>query len=267
MSDRFSSVEIADPAFRAGARIETTVTSVALGGRRADCSFWIPALSPETARPLPLVILLHGVGGSHWAWFGKGGAEQIAASMIATGETEPFALAAPSDGLLGFGSAYVAQPGADVASWILDDVPDLAGRVDPRIDAAAPIGLIGLSMGGYGALRLALAAGKTRVPAAVGMSSLTTLADHARFGVDPLPDVADERSRSILGALDASDVAAALRIVCGRDDFLIEDNRRLHDALALRGVAHEWIEDEGDHSWEYWRRHLPGAVSFVRRHL
>ena len=71
-----------------------TVQSPALG-RRADVSFYLPQGLEK--QPLPLVLLLHGVYGSHWAWMFKGGAHETAARLAAeTGQ--PFMLAMPSDG-------------------------------------------------------------------------------------------------------------------------------------------------------------------------
>jgi putative tributyrin esterase len=258
---RFRTVEITDVDLRAGGRADATVFSPALGGR-VDCSFWIP---PGTdGVPLPLVVLLHGVYGSHWAWFGRGAADRAATDLVATGRLPACVIASPSDGLLGHGSGYVRQPGADVPTWILDEVPELAAIVSADVDPEGAIALIGLSMGGFGALRLAATAGADGVRAAVGLSSITAIEQMALFGVDPLPttDAADQRS--IVAALDdhGHDVGA-LRVVCGRADLLVEHNRRLHFDLDRRGIPHDWVEDDGRHEWSYWRRHLPAALEFV----
>ena len=64
MSAPFRTVEITEPGLRHGGRIDATVFSAAMA-RRVDCTFWVPDGAGE--RPLPLVILLHGVYGSHWS--------------------------------------------------------------------------------------------------------------------------------------------------------------------------------------------------------
>ena len=56
---------------------------------------------------VPLVMLLHGVYGSHWAWSRKGGAHHTAARLIEQGQIPPMVLAMPSDGLWGDGSGYI----------------------------------------------------------------------------------------------------------------------------------------------------------------
>lgn len=260
MTTDFRTIEITDDDLRHEGRVDATVFSAALG-RRVDCTFWVPDRHGVT---LPLVVLLHGVYGSHWAWWGRGGARKAAADLIAAGRIPPCVLAMPSDGLIGHGSGYVAQPGADVPAWILDEVPALASIVEPAVDALAPLALVGLSMGGFGALRLAAAHESGRVAAAVGLSSITALDQMSTFGVDPLPAVTGPTDRSVIEAIDARTMALPpMRLACGRDDLLIDHNRLLHRALGDRGIAHDWIEDEGGHEWGYWRRNLPSALEFV----
>ena len=186
-----------------------------------------------------LVILLHGVYGSHWAWAGRGAADRAARDLIAAGRLPPFALAMPSDGLFGLGSGYVAQTGGDVPSWVLDEVPLLASLGDPR-----------RRPGGAGGHRRAVD-GRVRRPAprcrgrrARGARSpARRRSPHfdqlALFGARP-PDVADETDRSVIAAVRANRAALpAMRLDCGTDDLLIEQNRALHRQLDELGVDHE----------------------------
>ena len=107
----FASVECSDPRFeRDGLRV-ITVRSGALG-RRADVCFWAPPIGNSPAT-LPLLILLHGSGGSAWSWPLNGGAHLTAARLIEAEEIAPVALAMPSDGLWGTGSGYVPHADAD----------------------------------------------------------------------------------------------------------------------------------------------------------
>jgi len=56
-------------------------------------------------------------------------------------------------GYWGDGSGDVKHDNADYATWIVDEVPEAAALVDARC-AGSPRFITGLSMGGYGALRL-----------------------------------------------------------------------------------------------------------------
>jgi S-formylglutathione hydrolase FrmB len=254
-------VELSDPRFEVDGLRHATANSRALG-RRADATFWAPA---EHDGPLPLVILLHGVYGSHWAWAHKAGANRIAGKLIAEEVIPPIALAMPSDGLFGLGSGYVPHAGGDFTAWILDEVPWLASQALAGVDPDAPVALAGLSMGGFGALLLA-ARHPARVRAAAGLSSITDFAQ-MRFFVGDISgyDVA-EADRSVLDAiLAARDRVPPLRLDCGSDDPLIEPNRALHRQLDEGGIAHEWEEPPGGHEWPYWEAHLPDALRFVTR--
>jgi enterochelin esterase-like enzyme len=254
----FVTLEATETELVVGGVAHATVMSGALG-RRADCTFWAP---PGAAGPLPLVVLLHGVYGSHWAWVGQGAADRTAAGLVASGRTRPFALAMPSDGLIGHGSGYVAHPDADVPAWILGEVPLLASLLIPGVAPDPPIALAGLSMGGYGALRLAAVAGE-RVVAAAGLSSITELEQMRLFGA-AVPDVAADVDRSVLAAARAHrDTLPPLWLECGDADLLVDANRRLHADLTAEGIAHEWFERPGTHEWAYWRAHLATALEYV----
>ncbi len=59
----------------------------------------------------------------------------------------------------------------------------------------------------------------------------------------------------------------ALRIDCGTEDFLIEDNRSFHAHLVRRKLEHEYKEFPGGHEWGYWDTHVQEAIAFHRQHL
>jgi enterochelin esterase-like enzyme len=124
--------------------------------------------------------------------------------------------------------------------------------------------IAGLSMGGFGALRLA---GKypQRFLAAAGHSSVTEAAQ-----MDVL--MAENRAGWASAPVDNSVLAAlqgahgplpALRFDCGRGDaLLLEANRQLHAELQAAGIAHEYAEHDGGHDWTYWSKHLADTLRF-----
>ena len=117
----FRTLEVSDPALSPPGLHFVTVKSAALG-QRADVLLFAPRQAAGQ-RDLPLVTLLHGVYGSHWAWALTGGAHRTAARLIAAGEIPPLVLAMPSDGLWGDGSGYVRHAQQDFERWIVDEVP------------------------------------------------------------------------------------------------------------------------------------------------
>jgi S-formylglutathione hydrolase FrmB len=172
-------------------------------------------------------------------------------------------LAMPSDGLWGDGSGYVPHGAQDFERWIVEEVPAAARAACVACSEASPLCIAGLSMGGFGALRLA---GKypVRFAAAAGHSSATTatqldeLLAETRAGWSHEP-----HDTSVLEALRGAGAALPpLRFDCGRDDPFIAANRRLHAELQAAGIAHEFAEHDGGHGWDYWSRHLEDTLCF-----
>ena len=257
--DMFRTIDISDPRFESEGLRCVTVKSAALRGR-GDLTVWAPA----GTTPAALVVLLHGVYGSHWCWTLRGGAHRTAARLVAAGAIPPLALAMPSDGLRGDGTGYVRHgDGADFGRWIVDEVPAAARAALPALDHSAPLFLAGLSMGGFGALRLG-ATHAARVGAISGHSSITHVSQMSQFVEE---DVAllrtDPAEASALDALVAAGEALPpLRFDCGIDDQLITENRALHAALEARGIPHVYEEYPGTHEWAYWEAHVEDTLRF-----
>ncbi len=261
----FRTLEVSDPALSPPGLRFVTVKSAALG-QRADLLLFVPrqaAWRPPAQPPLPLVLLLHGVYGSHWAWAFQGGAHLTAQRLIDRGEIPPLVLAMPSDGLWGDGSGYVRHAEQDFERWIVDEVPAAAALASDACSADSPLCIAGLSMGGFGALRLA-GRHPRRFVAAAGHSSVTEAAQ-----LDTL--LAETRAHWAATPADASVAAAlcnaaaplpALRFDCGLDDPFLPANRRLHDELRQAGIAHVYAEHPGGHGWPYWARHLEDTLCF-----
>ena len=47
-----------------------------------------------------------------------------------------------------------------------------------------------------------------------------------------------------------------LWIACGKEDRLIESNRKLLEFLKSRDIRYTWTETPGAHTWMVWRRYL-----------
>lgn len=239
-----------------------TVKSGALG-RRADISFYVPPKAE--AEKLPLVILLHGVYGSHWAWLYKGGAHQVLDRLIREENLPPMMLAMPSDGLWGDGSGYVRHRDADYSRWIVDEVPEAAAEIDAR-SKDAPRFISGLSMGGYGALRLGLLYPK-KFTGISAHSSITDVPPQMQdFVEEPLAEfnLAETASLAVIDCAKQCSSLPHLRFDCGTEDTLIEPNRTLHRDLEEAGIPHVYEEFAGGHTWEYWHEHLADTLRFFR---
>ncbi|MEX1048978.1 MAG: alpha/beta hydrolase-fold protein [Akkermansiaceae bacterium] len=243
-----------------GKLLFVTVKSPALSSR-ADLSIYVPKQA-EGLDHVPVIILLHGVYGSHWSWACLAKAHLSLQQMIDSGEVPPMILAMPSDGLWGDGSAYLEHSGKSFDQWIVDDVPHAVSEVTGNpLDAPHFIG--GLSMGGFGAMRLG-ALHPQRFRGFSGHSSITHLNQMPLFVEEPLDSFNPAGLEiSVLDAiLTTPEMLPPFRFDCGVDDPLIEHNRALAGQLASAGIAFTYQEFPGGHEWPYWEEHVRRTFRF-----
>lgn len=255
------SIEISNPAFEHDHLRFVTVKSANLQGR-GDICFYIP-LHVVQKKSIPLVILLHGVYGSAWSWPLSSGVHLQVQQAIEQGILQPMILAMPSDGLFGDGSGYVQHADKDYEKWITEDVIQVAKELFSDLTESSPVFIAGLSMGGYGALRLA-AKHPHLFAGASGLSSITTLADFKLFVEEDLSNYSFMKEQyDIIDILRSQkDLLKPFRLDCGTDDLLIAQNRLLHELLRNDNIHHVYEEYEGKHDWDYWQRNIMQTLLF-----
>lgn len=266
-TSHFRTIGVSCPPCEQGGLRFVTVKSPALA-RRADITLFIPEQA-RGRRNVPLVVLLHGVYASHWAWAFCGGAHETARRLMEEKAISPMVLAMPCDGLWGDGTAYLDQSAGNFERWIMEDVPAAAAEAGGCTGSDSPLLLSGLSMGGYGALRLGLKHA-ARVRAISAHSSITHLRDLRDFLEEPLESFGPldrEELDPVFWALRHRDCLPPLRFDCGTEDFLLEQNRLLHYRLKEAAIPHLYEEYSGGHTWDYWREHLRDSLLFFHNVL
>lgn len=239
-----------------------TVKSNALK-KRADITIFNPSKNDISDKSLPLVILLHGVYGSHWAWAMKGKVHETMQKLVSEGKIKSMVLAMPSDGLFGDGSGYVPHKTENYEKWIVEDVIEVMKEQYTQITDESPIFITGLSMGGYGALRLG-----AKYPhlfrAFSGLSSITHFEQLEQFISDfeSLKNLALEQDGVIDWMTKNKAILPPFRFDCGSNDILIEHNRKLHSQLTNQEIPHIYLENPGEHSWDYWEKHIAETLIF-----
>ena len=196
--------------------------------------------------PFPVLYQLHGRSDDHRAWLQRSNLVRYAADL-------PLLIVMPA----AENSFYLGG----FERLMIDELPAHVARTFHASDRAA-IG--GLSMGGYGAIRLGLKyperyrsifAHSSRLPARAELASL----DWARgFDLDDL-DVDSLAAR----AKNLPDLA----FDCGTEDHLLADSRRFHARLESLGLSHRYDEHPGGHTWDYWDRHVQTALAHHLRAL
>ncbi|MEM8899433.1 MAG: alpha/beta hydrolase-fold protein [Bacteroidota bacterium] len=263
--ESFRSVELSDAPFEMSGLRFLTVKTPNLKGRGDICLF-VPKQAANLVS-LPIYILLHGVYGSSWVWALKGGVHLSAQTLIDQQKIKPAIIAMPSDGLWGDGSGYIHHNEIQFDQWIISDVPKAIRENIPQADEHSPICIGGLSMGGYGALRLG-----TNFPgifqAISAHSSITQLVEMESFVEEPLSSY--EGEPAFLDVIQAAEkhkeILPPIRFDCGTSDPLLAANRTLHNQFTRLGIPHVFEEFPGGHEWPYWQEHVVSSLNFFDQH-
>jgi len=289
--------------------------SAALGARKRFLVY-LPPSYPRRGTRYPVVYLLHGRTGNEAEWLAKGDLDAVADSVFAAGPP-PLILVMP-DGDNSFWVNWEASPGvaACAGDSLLAEAPssfcvpvsrygdyvarDLVAQVDSAFRTLADRahrGVAGLSMGGTGALTLAL----TYPDVFSAVAALSSVA--APFYLGPRPYQAPAGQARSLGDLEEAmgrplgpftrarwgpDTAAwwrhdperaarrlrdsgrglpAIWLEVGTGDPYLDENRAFAAALRELHVAHQYLEREGGHQWSYWRAHLGETLRWFQHRL
>ena len=263
---KFFTTEISNPENEFDHLRFITVKSKALQ-RRADITVYIPPVS-NTVHSLDVVILLHGVYGSHWAWAMNAGVHKTADRLIQQGKMRPMVLVMPSDGLYGDGSGYLPHQVEDYEKWIVEDVIAAVREQITVVSNNSNFFITGLSMGGYGALRLG-AKYSNVIRSFSGLSSITEFSQMKIFleegEYDKLSSLVTKQENVLDCLLANKERLPDFYFDCGSEDLLIEFNRKLHQSLVENNIKHTYKENPGSHQWDYWRTHIEDSLLFFNR--
>ena len=218
----------------------------------------------ETGDTYPTLYLLHGMSDDHTTWMRRTSVERYA-------EEHGIAVVMPTTYLgwytdMKFGYNYRTFIGEELPKICRSFFPGMSGRREDKF-------VSGNSMGGYGALAAALS-----YPGTFGFCAPLSAAfdpthlhdpEHPEntyftdiFG-DPADFAGSPNDLYALAAKRASDGTPAVRIyaVCGTDDFLLADNRRMRDHLTALGWDFTYREADGAHTWSFWDREIQNVLN------
>lgn len=226
-------------------------------------------LLPDTGKPpFATMYLLHGLSDDYTIWLRRTRIEEYVKNL-------PLAVVMP-DGYRGFYTNAVTGPA--YATYMISDV---VGSVERHFNVKRSRNarcISGLSMGGYGALRLALGYPDLFASAHSHSGALMfgsrspehALPDRSReyqliLGDDPRGT--DHDLLTLAKRARKQNKLPKLRIDCGTEDFLLEPNRTFTKELHKLKVPHEYEEFPGAHEWGYWDLHIREAIDFHAKNL
>ncbi len=232
---------------------------------RVDLTVYLPK-EAIGINNLPVVILLHGVYGSHWSWALNGSAHTSLQQGIENGTFLPMLLVMPSDGLWGDGSGYINHSGKDFEQWVAKEVPLLVKKLYPEVGTESHFYIAGLSMGAYGALRI----GSKYKDIFKGISghSCITAADQLNIFVEekiPLEQLDPQEIALENHLIKYKNQLPPLRFDCGLKDPLYHFNKKLHSLLEKENIAHQFEVLAGKHDWAYWKENVNKSFDFFSK--
>ncbi len=218
---------------------------------------------PSIKGPYATLYQLHGLSDDYSGWERRTSIERYVMDL-------PLVVVMPDGGR---GWYIDAAEGYAYESHIMKDTIGFVEKFFPVDKKRKARAIGGLSMGGYGAMKLALkfAGSFASVAAHSGAlahghdSDLTSGPEFKRiFGENPTGGPNDVFA--LAEKLKPSQ-APAIRFDCGTSDGLVAANRRFHRHLARLGIKHTYREYPGAHTWAYWDEHFQKALRFHRRNL
>lgn len=219
----------------------------------------IGVASREPAGPPPLLYLLHGLSDDHSAWMRYTSIERYAAER-------GLAVVMPAVGRSFYADERTGHP---YWTFVSEELPELVASFVNVTDDPAKTYVAGLSMGGYGTLKLALNHPQ-RYAAAASLSGVADIRGLRAAGEREqlfsrvfAGEIAD--SEDPLRLLAQADPATLPRlwIGCGTEDLLFDGNRRFAEQARAAGAEVTTDFPPGDHEWSLWDAQLPGVLDFL----
>lgn len=216
-------------------------------------------------KPLPTLYLLHGLSDDHTAWVRN-------SRVISYAENLDLAIVMPAVNR----SFYTDMVhGARYWTFISDELPRIMEACFPLCSTREGRFAAGLSMGGYGAMKLGLLRPE-RYAAIAALSAPLWMHEAMSFSPDEewLREMADifgseEQLRGGEGnlALAAEKLsperAPKMYVACGTEDFLFEANEMFISRFGGKfGIAYETVPG-ASHTWSFWDQQIQKVLPWL----
>lgn len=261
------------PTLHGGARpvhstiVHDEVVSTALQGQKKSFLVYLPPsyTSPAgRAKRYPTLYLLHGSPGSERDWFSAGKANQSADTLIALGRISELILILPNgNGRPGttseWGNSFDRRQ--NIETYVAADLVNYVDHKYRTIADTAHRGIAGLSMGGFGAMNIAV-----HHPDIFGV--VISLGGYYRAeGSIWGGNAAYMRENSPLVMLPTNKRAWHLRIYLGaatRDQPYYNDTKEFVQELHTLHIPYRLDVQNGFHAWNVWQTQLYNAFLWLR---
>lgn len=217
-----------------------------------------------------VLYLLHGAFGNYSDWIRGSNIERYAVERR-------LAVVMPSVENSYYQNMYRGLP---YLNYVKDELPEFIQTLFPVSDKREDTFVAGLSMGGYGALRVAFEkpqsyAACASLSGAIDIQSSKNRHAAAANVVSPIkwdllledPDHIDG-SEADLYTLIAKRIGEGGPLpkvfqTCGTEDFIYRANVKAHEKLLELGIDLTYEEHPGIHDWNYWDKHIQRVLDWL----
>jgi enterochelin esterase-like enzyme len=234
------------------------------------------------------LYLLHGIEGDHTDWIIKGHIQETADLLISQEKLNRLLIIMPE----GFKSFY-SNTYNNSEKYEDFFIKELIPKVESSYNIIQNrhfrfIG--GLSMGGFGAFKLAIKypelfsitfshSGAFFSEPDPAKTTVESVAEALRkiFGEpydkkhweknNPFSLLNDKSHYPSKGDDKKGDYKIAFYLDCGKDDRIFHLSENMHTFLTKKGIEHIYNVFDGEHSWEYWQTHIKDSLLFLNNHI
>lgn len=224
--------------------------------------------SKGATKDVPVLYLLHGMHGNHSVWARRTSIERYVSNM-------GLAVVMPSTDL-----GWYTDTNYGMAYWtfISEELPQICHELFPQLTTKREKTFAaGLSMGGYGALKLGLAKPETfaavaSLSGAVNLGVNTELLLHIReqtywegiFGdLTKVKGSFNDPLYLLEKLIKEGKTPPDIFLCCGEQDDLIYPNKEMSQALTESGIKHQFITAPGKHDWEFWDEWIQKVLAWL----
>jgi putative tributyrin esterase len=239
-------------------------------GRSMRYRVLLPAGYAGSLRRFPVLYLLHGLDGSYSDWTTRTNLADFTRAL-------PFIVVMPDAD-----NSWYTNSASDAAAryedYVLVDLPadvDAKYRTNRSRNGRA---IAGLSMGGYAAIKMALKRPTLFAVAGSFSGAFDVARDVAfakrfpketeRIGAIFGPEGGETRRENdpfVLARAATPAGAPYLYLDCGTSDSFLASNHELAAVVSQAGLAYEYHEVGGGHTWEYWNARVREFLDVLTR--
>ena len=259
---------------------QVIVTSYPSSIGEAGVAVYLPAGYAASKTDYPVLYLLHGSGDDEVGWLTKGKAKAILDSLITNQLCQPMIVVMPNGYLEQTGKHYPAETRLWMESTFEENFSQLITWTEAHFRTLTDKqhrAIAGLSMGGYGAMKVALTYPE-RYDACISLSGAMDVTLRGKkynfteyqsiFGYNMESSLELAGSEHDLFALAQKNKAnnavfPKLYMWCGTEDFLLDMNNAFDQHLSNLEIPHEFRTSEGNHRWAYWDPHIEKALQWL----